>query len=378
VSQSRTLYDVLGVRPDADDPTIKRAWRLELMRTHPDRGGTTVGLIEVQAAYEVLSDPHRRAGYDAQLQSSAEGGPAQVGALDDVAKELAALAAQLGVGVDQLTAVFQRYVSSDGREPSGWSDADRDTAQRFLRVLHGAPGHLCAAMTEGGLPCFGERVEGGPCCAAHTVERLDDPAEPMPQRSADPASTAAPSTGGSSAGASRRAALVLVAVVAGLLVMRWGLGLVGSDESSSTPVASSAIQSGTPDPCPSAGRFDAAYVFDAVSLTSPSSAPGACNYTTDAGFIVQTTSVVFDSLAEADSAMAAAEEVWSQDQTPLFEFDSGFAYLGKPGIMGQSIAVYRQEERRVCTLRILDRNPPTQDVGWEVGLLDQLCPAITT
>jgi len=60
------LYEVLGVRRDADADTIRRAYYRKAMYTHPDRAGSaaTAQFQQVQKAYEVLSDPVKRRAYD--------------------------------------------------------------------------------------------------------------------------------------------------------------------------------------------------------------------------------------------------------------------------------------------------------------------------
>lgn len=66
-----TLYDQLGVPRDADEQTLKRAWRAQLRATHPDTTGVDshVQYDLVQRAWEVLGDPARRTAYDAWLDS---------------------------------------------------------------------------------------------------------------------------------------------------------------------------------------------------------------------------------------------------------------------------------------------------------------------
>lgn len=59
-----TLYEILGVPTDADDATIKAAYRRKAKETHPDKGGSKEAFHAVQHAYEVLSDAERRAHYD--------------------------------------------------------------------------------------------------------------------------------------------------------------------------------------------------------------------------------------------------------------------------------------------------------------------------
>lgn len=57
-------YEVLGVPTTADIAEIKRAYQRQLRTSHPDTGGSTGLFRLVQEAYEVLSDPARRAAYD--------------------------------------------------------------------------------------------------------------------------------------------------------------------------------------------------------------------------------------------------------------------------------------------------------------------------
>ncbi len=67
------LYALLGVEPDSTDAQIRRAYRALLRRYHPDlRAGDDAAapgahdLSAILAAYAVLGDPVRRAGYDRQ------------------------------------------------------------------------------------------------------------------------------------------------------------------------------------------------------------------------------------------------------------------------------------------------------------------------
>jgi molecular chaperone DnaJ len=62
------LYEVLGVRSDASDEQLKRAYREKARQFHPDTNpddaGASEHFKEVSLAYEVLRDPERRASYD--------------------------------------------------------------------------------------------------------------------------------------------------------------------------------------------------------------------------------------------------------------------------------------------------------------------------
>lgn len=65
------FYDILGVRRDASPLDIRRAFRLEAKRLHPDAmGGTAVEMVRLNEAYETLKDPAKREAYDETLKRS--------------------------------------------------------------------------------------------------------------------------------------------------------------------------------------------------------------------------------------------------------------------------------------------------------------------
>jgi curved DNA-binding protein CbpA len=58
-------YETLGVGKDATPEEIKVAYRKQAMLHHPDReGGSDEAFTAAGKAYELLSDPERRANYD--------------------------------------------------------------------------------------------------------------------------------------------------------------------------------------------------------------------------------------------------------------------------------------------------------------------------
>jgi molecular chaperone DnaJ len=57
-------YQTLGINKDASADEIKRAYRKLASQHHPDRGGDTQKFQEIQVAYDILSDPQRRASLD--------------------------------------------------------------------------------------------------------------------------------------------------------------------------------------------------------------------------------------------------------------------------------------------------------------------------
>lgn len=61
---SASAYEILGVAPDCDDDTLRRAYRMRLRQTHPDTGGDAAVFIQVQRAWELVSTVDARTSYD--------------------------------------------------------------------------------------------------------------------------------------------------------------------------------------------------------------------------------------------------------------------------------------------------------------------------
>jgi curved DNA-binding protein CbpA len=72
----QTLYETLGIPKTAKPEQIKRAYRILVKRFHPDlfpSGSATqfeaeVRIRQINAAYEVLSNPQKRSAYDAKMR----------------------------------------------------------------------------------------------------------------------------------------------------------------------------------------------------------------------------------------------------------------------------------------------------------------------
>ena len=72
MATKRDFYEVLGVAKNADDDAIKKAYRKLAMKYHPDRNQgedadakkAEEKFKEAKEAYEMLSDPQKRAAYD--------------------------------------------------------------------------------------------------------------------------------------------------------------------------------------------------------------------------------------------------------------------------------------------------------------------------
>jgi curved DNA-binding protein CbpA len=65
-------YETLQISPNADQQTIHRVYRIQAQRYHPDNltTGDALAFRRVSDAYEILSDPPRRAAYDEEHRNS--------------------------------------------------------------------------------------------------------------------------------------------------------------------------------------------------------------------------------------------------------------------------------------------------------------------
>jgi len=91
----RDLYEILGVRRDATDEEIRRAYRTLAREHHPDVSADPAAderFKEIAGAYEILSDPDKRARYD--TFGSANGPP--------------------GAGFTDLSEIFEMFFGGSG------------------------------------------------------------------------------------------------------------------------------------------------------------------------------------------------------------------------------------------------------------------------
>ncbi len=126
-------YKVLGVRPDAPEKEITRAYRRLAKQHHPDANpGHEDRFKEISAAYDVLGDPERRKEYDEVRRLSAAGpGFGQPGGFNFNIDDLS----DLFGGIFRQTGRRRRAGSAGG--PRRGEDAEAELHLAFAEAVEG-------------------------------------------------------------------------------------------------------------------------------------------------------------------------------------------------------------------------------------------------
>jgi molecular chaperone DnaJ len=169
------LYGLLGVRPDASDDEIKKAYRARARELHPDNNpGDDVAeakFKECTLAYEVLRDPEKRARYDRfgpegvfGNQGAGAGGFGFEGGLGDI-----------------FEAFFGQMAGGGGRRrgPAPGSDAEVRIALEFAEAVFGCHREISVRLPVTCVKCEGrgtapgtEPVTCADCQGAGEVRRV--------------------------------------------------------------------------------------------------------------------------------------------------------------------------------------------------------------
>jgi DnaJ family protein A protein 2 len=81
------LYRLLGLEKGANEAEIRKAYKKQALAKHPDRGGDKEEFQKMHAAYEVLSDPGKKAHYDETGQMpGSDGGGGGPGGMPDLSE----------------------------------------------------------------------------------------------------------------------------------------------------------------------------------------------------------------------------------------------------------------------------------------------------
>jgi molecular chaperone DnaJ len=160
----RDFYEVLGVARDADERAIKDAFRKLALQYHPDRNkspGAEERFKEIAEAYAVLSDPEKRAGYDARGFAGVAGYSPEdlVGGID-----FGDLFGDLGFGFDFGSSLFDRLFGARTRRRAGprpGADLEVELAVSLERVGRGGKETLHVSRPQTCPACRGTRAKAG-------------------------------------------------------------------------------------------------------------------------------------------------------------------------------------------------------------------------
>ncbi len=154
--RKQDYYDVLGVPRGAGQDDIKKAFRRLAMQYHPDRNkepGAEARFKEASEAYEVLSDPERRAMYDRFGHAAAQGGA------EGFARGFE------GFGFGGLGDIFDAFFGGQGgrtqRGPQRGADIRRSINIAFEEAVFGAEKEFEVQTAELCSVCNGVRSEPG-------------------------------------------------------------------------------------------------------------------------------------------------------------------------------------------------------------------------
>jgi curved DNA-binding protein CbpA len=108
-----THYETLGVPESASEDEVRHAYRRLVKTAHPDLSGDTERFRRITHAYDVLSDPARRAAYDRGLRPAWEDEPPTRRPRYGPYAALLVIAAAVGTVVWLAVATTQQSVGDD-------------------------------------------------------------------------------------------------------------------------------------------------------------------------------------------------------------------------------------------------------------------------
>ena len=170
----RDYYEVLGVGKDADEATLKKAYRKLALQFHPDRNPDDASaegkFKEASEAYEVLSDGEKRRIYDQFGHDGLKGRGFEPN-FTDVGDIFSAFADMFGFGD-----IFGGGGRGGGRRVRRGADLEYPLSLEFLEAAHGCAKRIevqrsthCGLCKGSGMKAGKERKSCGTCAGRGQV-----------------------------------------------------------------------------------------------------------------------------------------------------------------------------------------------------------------
>ena len=139
----RDYYEVLGVSKDASESDIKKAYRKAAMKYHPDKFSNSSDaekknaeekFKEINEAYEILSDPQKKAAYDQYGHAAFENGAGGTGA-GGFSGGFSGFGNGQGFDFDDLGDIFGSFFGGGGRSRSQGPKVNQGDDLRYNLTL---------------------------------------------------------------------------------------------------------------------------------------------------------------------------------------------------------------------------------------------------
>ena len=164
-TSTRDFYDILGVDRTADAAAIKKAYRRKAMALHPDRNPddaeAEAAFKEAAEAYEVLSDPDKRARYDRFGRSGVAGAAGGPGGFNDISDIFSAFSDIFGGDGSRFEDVFTRARQGRGGQGRPGSDLRVRLSLTLEEVAEGVERQLKLRKFTACDACDATGAEGG-------------------------------------------------------------------------------------------------------------------------------------------------------------------------------------------------------------------------
>ena len=161
MSQTKEIdyYEVLGVDRNASADEIKKAFRRQAVKNHPDQGGDEAKFKRLNQAYEVLSNPDKKQRYD-QFGAAGLGGQGQPGSSGAKWQNAQGFDFRFGGADFDLGDIFGSFFGGrqSGQGQARPADAEVSLEIDFAEAVFGIEHDVSVSLDDVCLDCDGRRA----------------------------------------------------------------------------------------------------------------------------------------------------------------------------------------------------------------------------